>query len=171
MTQQEVDAIINTIRTIPEGQSELARALLKAAADSMSLDKVAALTGMHIDKQSQNGLILKFTEKEILKMPKTFRQEFSRAAKTRLITKFAIGVTGITYPRQQSQLKKLKKNSLPNCSKRKNEVRIKPTVYLVCLVRSQITTSKNSTYVELRKQRTKIRSTVTITTLSIFSAT
>lgn len=76
MTQQEIDAIINTIRTIPEGQNELARTFLKAAADSLSLDKVAALTGTHIDKQSQNGLILKFTEKEILKMPKTFRQEF-----------------------------------------------------------------------------------------------
>ena len=59
---------------MPEGQGELARTIFKAAADSLSLDKVANLTGqdattLQNKQQSQNGPVLKFTEKEISKMP------------------------------------------------------------------------------------------------------
>ena len=66
---------------MPDGQSELARTIFKAAADSLSLDKVANLTGqdattLQNKQQSQNGPVLRFTEKEISKMPNIFKQEF-----------------------------------------------------------------------------------------------
>ncbi|MDE6401983.1 MAG: hypothetical protein K2L54_05150, partial [Clostridiales bacterium] len=102
MTNNELDAIIQTIRTMPEGQSELARTVFKAVADSLSLDKVAHLTGqdattLQNKQQSQNGLILKFTEKEILKMPKNFKQEYRVQGCTAHIRKRQSGKNTFSY--------------------------------------------------------------------------
>lgn len=102
MTDQEIDAIIQTIRTMPDGQSELARTIFKAAADSLSLRKVASLTGqdattLQNKQQSQNGLTLRFTEKEISKMPKKFKQEYRVQGCTAHIRKRQSGKNTFTY--------------------------------------------------------------------------
>lgn len=102
MTDQEIDAIIQTIRTMPDGQSELARTIFKAAADSLSLDKVANLTGqdtttLQNKQQSQNGPILRFTEKEISKMPASFKQEFRIQGCTAHIRKRPSGKNTFVY--------------------------------------------------------------------------
>ena len=102
MTEQEIDAIIQTIRTMPEGQGELARTIFKAAADSLSLDKVATLTEQDTtilqNKQlSQNGPVLKFTEKEISNMPTSFKQEFRIQGCTAHIRKRQSGKNTFVY--------------------------------------------------------------------------
>ncbi len=87
---------------MPEGQGELARTIFKAAADSLSLDKVANLTGqdattLQNKQQSQNGPVLKFTEKEISKMPASFKQEFRIQGCTAHIRKRPSGKTTFVY--------------------------------------------------------------------------
>ena len=83
MTNQDLDNILKTIKSIPDGNDELAKAVLKAAADSITLDKVKELTAkVGQEEQSKttesmnHSEILIFSEKEILKMPKRFRQQF-----------------------------------------------------------------------------------------------
>lgn len=86
MTNQELDNIIKNLKEIPDGNDELARTILKAAADSITLDKIKALTGTvgnaeGKDKleqiESMNGSeILVFSQKEINSMPRTFRKQF-----------------------------------------------------------------------------------------------
>ena len=78
MTEQELNNILKAIRAIPEGNDELARTVLKVAADSITLDKLKTLTDSSnntINKLTESSEVL-FSEKEILKMPKTFRKEF-----------------------------------------------------------------------------------------------
>ena len=84
MTNQELDNIIKNLKTIPDGNGELARTILKAAADSITLDRIKALTAPVAsveDKteqiESMNGSeILVFSQKEINSMPRTFRKQF-----------------------------------------------------------------------------------------------
>ncbi len=63
---------------MPEGRDELARSMLKAASDSITLDKIKSLSGerLNCEKQLTNETALKFSDKEISNMPKTFRKEF-----------------------------------------------------------------------------------------------
>ena len=102
MTQQEIDAIIKTIRIMPESESELARTIFRTAAVSLSLDEVAVLAGQKGDnlynkQQMQNGLILTFSEKEIAKMPKSFKQEYRVQGCTAHIRKRKSGKETFTY--------------------------------------------------------------------------
>ncbi|MDE7329617.1 MAG: hypothetical protein K2N30_00765, partial [Clostridia bacterium] len=83
MTNQELDNILKTLKSLPDGNNELARAVLKAAADSITLDKVKELTAtvgnteQPKPKESMNySEILIFPKKEILKMPAKFRKDF-----------------------------------------------------------------------------------------------
>lgn len=45
MTQQELDNIIKTLKAIPESNDDMARTILKAAADSITLERIKSLTG------------------------------------------------------------------------------------------------------------------------------
>ena len=57
----------------------MAMAVLKAAADSISLDKLKSLTDSAQEEttaQDSGSSVLKFSAQEISKMPKTFRREF-----------------------------------------------------------------------------------------------
>ena len=65
---------------MPDGNDDKALAVLQAAADSITLVKLVALTN-NKDSQltEQSGVKsqeIKFSEEEIKKMPKTFRKEF-----------------------------------------------------------------------------------------------
>ena len=65
---------------MPDGNDEKALAVLQAAADSITLEKLVSLTN-NKDSQltEQSGVKsqeIKFSEEEIRKMPKTFRKEF-----------------------------------------------------------------------------------------------
>ena len=67
---------------MPEGNDDKALAVLQAAADSITLDKLVALTDNNkTDNQQkqQSGVKsreISFSEEEIRKMPKTFKKEF-----------------------------------------------------------------------------------------------
>ena len=86
MTEQELDNIIKNLKEIPDGNDELARIILKAAADSITLDKIKALTANVANAEDKvtteqiegmNGSeILVFSQKEINSMPKPFRKQF-----------------------------------------------------------------------------------------------
>ena len=78
MNEHELNNILKTLRAIPDGNDELARTVLKAAADSISLDKIKALTDSSniTSKPLTESSEVLFSEKEIQKMPKTFRKEF-----------------------------------------------------------------------------------------------
>ena len=56
----------------------MAMAVLKAAADSISLDKLKSLTDSAQEKtiKDSGSSVLKFSAQEISNMPKTFRREF-----------------------------------------------------------------------------------------------
>lgn len=80
MTQEQLKEIIKTIREVPDGNDDKALAVLQAAADSITLEKLVSLTN-NKDSQltEQSGVKsqeIKFSEEEIKKMPKTFRKEF-----------------------------------------------------------------------------------------------
>ena len=80
MTQEQLKEILKTIREIPKSDDEKALAVLQAAADSITLDKLVTLTNNKDDQlKRQSGVKaqgISFSEEEIRKMPKTFRKEF-----------------------------------------------------------------------------------------------
>lgn len=80
MTDKQLDNIIKTLKAIPDGNDEMARTILLAAADSISFDKIKALTESNSETKSikTDGEItyLEFGRKELSQMPKTFRKEF-----------------------------------------------------------------------------------------------
>ena len=79
MTEQQLTNILKTIKAIPEGSDEMAIAVLQAAADSISFDKLKSLTDSSQEEttaKDSGGSVLKFSAQEISKMPKTFRREF-----------------------------------------------------------------------------------------------
>ena len=86
---------------MPEGNDEKALAVLQAAADSITLEKLAALTNnAKTDNQpkQQSGVKsreISFSEEEIRKMPKTFKKEFRVEGSRRTSTRYAAaGRTG-----------------------------------------------------------------------------
>lgn len=84
MTDQELNDIIKTLKAIPDGNDNMARAVLKAAADSITLDKIKALTDVKTEAESNEIIqerdggskMLVFSRKEIDSMPRTFRKQF-----------------------------------------------------------------------------------------------
>ena len=84
MTDKEVNDIIKTLKAIPDGNDGMARAVLKAAADSITLAKIKELTDVKAEvesneviKESDGGSeMLVFSRKEIDSMPRTFRKQF-----------------------------------------------------------------------------------------------
>lgn len=84
MTDQELNDIIKTLKAIPDGNDGMARTVLKAAADSITLAKIKELTDVkaevesnEIIKESDGGSeMLVFSRKEIDSMPRTFRKQF-----------------------------------------------------------------------------------------------
>ncbi len=99
MTQQDLDNILRTLKTLPDGNDELARTILKAAADSITLDKIKSLTSVCEESEEQltNEKALKFSEKEISIMPKTFRKEFRTQGCTARIRKRKSGKNTWNY--------------------------------------------------------------------------
>ena len=86
MTNQELDKIIKNLKEIPDGNDELTRIILKAAADSITLGKIKALTENIVGVEDKNNKeqiekmngseILVFSQKEIYSMPRPFRKQF-----------------------------------------------------------------------------------------------
>ena len=84
MTNKELNDIIKTLKAIPDGNDGMARTVLKATADSITLAKIKELTDAkaeaksnEIIKESDGGSqMLVFSRKEIGSMPRTFRKQF-----------------------------------------------------------------------------------------------
>ena len=83
MTESELNDIIRTLKAIPDSNDDIARAVLKAAADSITLDKIKALTNVRVadsqeitDEDISGSERLVFSRKEINSMPRTFRKQF-----------------------------------------------------------------------------------------------
>ena len=84
MTNQELNDIIKTLKAIPDGNDGMARAVLKAAADSITLAKIKELTDVKAEANSNEAIresdggseMLVFSRKEIDSMPRTFRKQF-----------------------------------------------------------------------------------------------
>ena len=84
MTNQELNDIIKTLKAIPDGNDGMARAVLKAAADSITLAKIKELTDVKAETESNEIInesdggseMLVFSRKEIDSMPRTFRKQF-----------------------------------------------------------------------------------------------
>ena len=84
MTNQELNDIIKTLKAIPDGNDSMARAVLKAAADSITLAKIKELTDVKAEAESNEIIresdggseMLVFSRKEIDSMPRTFRKQF-----------------------------------------------------------------------------------------------
>ena len=52
MTDQELNDIIKTLKAIPDGNDGMARTVLKAAADSITLAKIKELTDVKAETES-----------------------------------------------------------------------------------------------------------------------
>lgn len=84
MTDQELNDIIKTLKAIPDGNDGMARTVLKAAADSITLAKIKELTDVKAETESNEIInesdggseMLVFSRKEIDSMPRTFRKQF-----------------------------------------------------------------------------------------------
>lgn len=120
MTNQELDNILKTLKSLPDGNDELARAVLKAAADSITLDKVKELTATVSNKEQSKtnesmnySEILIFAEKEILKMPRKFRKDFRCQGITAHVHKRRSGKNNWNYE-IRCQINKLKVNVSSN---------------------------------------------------------
>ena len=77
MTDQELNNLLDIIKYVPEDKrDETTNAVLKAAADSLSLEKIKSLTDVNDNPSDTDSSAteLKFTQKEISKMPRKFRQ-------------------------------------------------------------------------------------------------
>ena len=78
MTNQELQKLLNYLKYVPESErDETTNVILKAAADSLTLDKLSALTdGKVTEKTITDGgsFTLRLTEKELTKLPKTFKK-------------------------------------------------------------------------------------------------
>ena len=81
MNNQELNSLLDVIKYVPEDRrDEATNAILKAAADSISLEKIKSLTDVK-DSQQQESTDLsasevKFSQKEMKQMPRKFRQLF-----------------------------------------------------------------------------------------------
>ena len=120
MTNQELDNILKTLKSLPDGNDELARAVLKAAADSITWDKVKKLTATVGNKEqtktneSMNySEILIFSKEEILKMPARFRKDFRCQSITAHVHKRRSGKKNWNYE-IRCQINKLKVNVSSN---------------------------------------------------------
>ena len=81
MTDQELKNLLDILKYVPEdSRDEATNAVLKAAADSLSLEKIKSLTDIQNDKQQKStdstASEVKFSQKEIKLMPRKFRQLF-----------------------------------------------------------------------------------------------
>lgn len=81
MNYKELETLFDVIKYVPEDRrDEATNAVLKAAADSISLEKIKSLTDVK-DSQQQESTDLsasevKFSQKEMKQMPRKFRQLF-----------------------------------------------------------------------------------------------
>lgn len=81
MNYKELETLFDVIKYVPEDRrDEATNAILKAAADSISLEKIKSLTDVK-DSQQQKSTDLsasevKFSQKEMKQMPRKFRQLF-----------------------------------------------------------------------------------------------
>lgn len=96
MTNQDLDNIFTTIKSIPDNNKELARVILTSAADLIALDKLKTLTGEHKPQKKENTYVW-FCEKEIRKMPKTFKKEFRTQGCTARVYKRKSGKNTFNY--------------------------------------------------------------------------
>lgn len=96
MNNQQLDSIFTTIKSIPIDQKELARQILTSAADLISLDKLKGLAGDGTPQKKENTYVW-FCEKEIRKMPKTFKKEFRTQGCTARVYKRKSGKNTYNY--------------------------------------------------------------------------
>ena len=83
MTDKQLDEFLKAIRAIPEGNDEAARAVLKAAAESITLETLKSITvkkprekqGNCKNSAQEKGFI-KFTRMEIENMPESIQKLF-----------------------------------------------------------------------------------------------
>jgi len=101
LTNQELQKLLDYLKYIPvEERDETTNIILKAAADSLTLDKLQALTdGKVTEKTITDGgsFTLRLTEKELTKLPKTFKKEFRTDGCTAHIRKRKSGKSGWNY--------------------------------------------------------------------------
>lgn len=81
MTNKELQKLLEIIKYVPEdGRDEATNAVLKAAADSISLEKIKSLTDIQEETQQKStdftASEIRFSQKEIRLMPRKFRQLF-----------------------------------------------------------------------------------------------
>lgn len=81
MTDQELQKLLDILKYVPDDRrDETTNAVLKAAADSISLEKIKSLTDIQDDTQQKSTDLsaskIKFSQKELKLMPRKFRQLF-----------------------------------------------------------------------------------------------
>ena len=81
MTEQELQKLLDILKYVPDDRrDETTNAVLKAAADSISLEKIKSLTDIQDDTQQKSTDLsaseIKFSQKELKLMPRKFRQLF-----------------------------------------------------------------------------------------------
>ncbi len=157
MTNQDLDNILKTIKSLPEGNDDIARSILKATADSIALQKINASPSDENEKQLTEKTALKFSSKEISNMQKHSKKNSEyraaqpvsvkeKAVKTHGTTKLGIAVTVTMSAFLQTTCKRQRKNSSSNYTKQKRrERKTRYQAYLQHSTNLQLTISKRTT--------------------------
>ena len=101
LTNQDIQNILSVVRSMPEGSNE-ATLLLKAVANSIALDAIKhneKYDDFSVQKENTRSKTrkLKFTPREVEKMPKTFRKEFRAQGCTAHVYKMRSGKKSWCY--------------------------------------------------------------------------
>lgn len=77
LTNNDIQKILSVVRTMSEDNNEAAAALIKAAAGSVALDLIKTDDrDFTVQKKKTQSRTIRFSPREVDKMPKTFRKEF-----------------------------------------------------------------------------------------------
>ena len=104
MNYLELQKLLEILKEIPDSEKrdEAVRLMLQTASDSITYDTLQSLltkgnSNEVKQEQDKSGILLKFTEKEISIMPKTFRKEFRTQGCTARIRKRQSGKNTWNY--------------------------------------------------------------------------
>ena len=99
MTDNELKQLLDTLQYIPDEnkRDEATQLMLKSASESITLERLKKITGFDSREQDNEEVFWKFSAKEILSMPKTFRKEFRTEGCTAHVRKRRSGKNNWNY--------------------------------------------------------------------------
>ena len=99
MNYQQLNEILDIFKDIPDAgrRDKAVQLMLQTASDSITLERLQSITSFDGKEQDNEEVFWKFSAKEILSMPKTFRKEFRTEGCTAHVRKRRSGKNNWNY--------------------------------------------------------------------------